>query len=154
MADHPNNQREHQRYETSIDAFFERIYPVKHKVDYQHVPPPPEKPSETRYPATTSNVSAQGLCLLSERRLQIGDTIALSAVLPKSNENIKMTGQVQWCRMVNPHRSQRGDFSTGVKVETIDGKKVLDTIVYDPTLKIFWSDILEKLVGKSLATSS
>ena len=56
---------------------------------------------------------------------------------------IPMEGEVRWSQP----SSKKGCFDTGLRIATVDGKTVSDTIYTDETYHITWSAVLESVFG-------
>ncbi len=146
------DKRKYERYDTDVEAFFQRIYNVKRKMDFRLVNTEDKKVSSTSFPASTLNISAQGICFVCDRRLKQGDTIALEVVLQDEKKTVHMEGLVRWARVIQASKGgakSRGkaQYAIGVKLITVDGYDVLKSIIYDPVYKVFWSNVLQALIG-------
>ena len=141
-----HEKRRHRRFGTEADIYFQVTYDVNTKVEFQVVGED-EKTKSEKYPATGKNVSAQGLCFVSEKQLDRGDKLYLEVYLPGIKDPVKMHGEVAWSHPLpsSPHDSST--FGTGVKLGDVDGKPVEETIHYDEEYKVTWSSVLESVLG-------
>jgi hypothetical protein len=61
---------------------------------------------------------------------------------------IHMQGEVRWCRPAPLNQEGGRLFDAGVKLETVEGKKVHESVYFDETYKIYWSSLLDTVLGK------
>ena len=142
------NKRRYERYDAEARVYFRLIYDVRTKVKFQIL----DKRNENRalsqkYIATCRNVSTEGLCFISNKVLKKGDFLYLELYMPTKEEPIQMEGQVRWSQAIPSKQKYEQKFDTGVKLATVDGKSVLDSIHHDGTNQIVWSSVLESVFG-------
>ena len=66
--------------------------------------------------------------------------------MPKQAAPILMTGEVRWCKEVSEKKDPQ-EFATGVKLLSVNGKPVANSIFFDQEEKIVWSAVLESIFG-------
>ncbi|MBF0532279.1 MAG: PilZ domain-containing protein [Candidatus Omnitrophica bacterium] len=95
--------------------------------------------------AAVKNVSAEGLCFVSNRRLKPGDRLDMELCLPGFKEVVRMEGEARWSA-----QSAAGEkiYDTGVRVKTVSGKSVPETVYFDQTYHLYWSAVLESILGR------
>jgi len=146
-------RRNASRYDTKVDIYFRIEYDLKTKVEYQVVDKNLSEKSE-KYSAISKNVSSCGLCITSNKKLDGGEHLAIEVYLPDSQEPIKMAGEVKWSRE-NPANSSEENFDTGIKINSVEGANVKNTVYFDEIYQVEWSILLEKILGnfKTIANS-
>lgn len=134
-----NERRQHQRYDTEVKISFTCPYDLETKLDYQVV----NKIKESKmYHGLTRNVSAAGLCFVSNHQLADGLILKMEVYPPGKDIPVVMTGEVRWCQQFDDDKAQ---YTTGVKVIEVDGKKIDDTVYFDETYQIYWSSVLQSV---------
>ena len=141
-----HERRKYERFETELKIHFYVAYDVQTKVEFQIVgtkETPPKK-----YPAVSRNVSAEGICIIAEKELANGQVLYLEVFLPGENQAIPMLGEVCWCKLVVSKKSASDKiFEIGIKLKTVEGKSVPDSIYFDQTHRLHWSIVLESVFG-------
>lgn len=144
----PSKERRHfERFDTDAQVHFRVTYEFKTKVRFQIVNDPHVKNNPPKYPALGQNVSAQGLCFISNRQLSEGDVLFLEVFVPGIREPLFMNGEVAWCRESSEHKGDEFRFAAGVKLIDVNGQPVDDSIHYDEENNITWSNVLESVFG-------
>ena len=138
-----NEIRRHDRYDTDVKAHFYVPYELKTKVNFQFKKNQPDESLNKRFSGISKNVSAGGICFVSELRLEPGDYILIDMYLPGIEQPIPMEGEVRWSR-VNEEGLQ---FYTGVQLLKVQDKPVEQTIYYDQEHQVIWSNVLEQVLG-------
>ena len=142
-----NDQRQHPRYETKVKVYFEIDYDLETSVKFQMVNPQ-EGTLSRQYTGVSKNVSVEGLCFTSKIKLNKGEKLKVEVYLPTSKEPIRMEGEVRWSKPLSPDKESNKEFDTGVRVISVEGKPVVDTIHFDANYQVYWSDLLESILGK------
>ena len=65
--------------------------------------------------ASTININAQGICLVVDKKLDLGQVVPLEIVLP-TREKITVTIKVIWVREVDKSNPLEKEFRMGVKI--------------------------------------
>lgn len=99
------------------------------------------------YHATTRNISAEGICFYSSQRLRKGDRLDLKFLIPGSSIPVYMQGRVCWSKSM-PKTEGMPDYDTGVHLTLIEGHSVRDSVHFDNEYNLYWSDVLENILGK------
>ena len=141
-----NDKRQYERYDTEIDIYFQVNYDVQTKVKYQKIDKTKGLLAAKKYSAISKNISAEGLCFRSERKLEIGDILYLEVYLPTEKDPIPMEGEVRWSQPIADSPGAQ-EFDTGVKILMVKGKSVTASIHFDKYHKIVWSVVLESVLG-------
>ena len=58
-----------------------------------------------------------------------------------------MEGEVRWSERVYPDKKYEDKFNTGLKLLTVEGKSVLESIHYDEANRVTWSVALDYVFG-------
>ena len=149
-----NNQRgiekrRHQRHDAEERVYFRIAYDVKTKVRFQILKDKDKNNSLfQKYPATCKNVSAEGLAFTSSKELMKGDCLHIEVYVPSKKEPIDMEGEVRWSQRLPSQPKYEQKFDTGVKLITVNGKSVLESIYHDGANQIVWSSALESVFGE------
>ncbi|MDD5292680.1 MAG: PilZ domain-containing protein [Candidatus Omnitrophica bacterium] len=139
-------RRKYERYETEAKVYFRVIYEIKTKVEFQ-IADKEEGTLSKKYPAMSKNISAEGLCFISDRQLKKGDRLYLELYLPKREQPIRMEGQVRWSQPASAEEKENNKFETGVKLTVVEGRSVMTSIHYDEANHLVWSITLESIFG-------
>jgi len=143
----PRRTKEHRksnRFETDVKVFFHYPYDINTKVDYQLRDKTTPKLLSPKYPGVSKNVSAEGFCFHSAQKLRGGDNLLIEVHLPGDSSAIALEGTVRWCQSTTKEEG----FDTGVKLLTVNGQSVHETIHFDERYHIEWSAVLEAILGK------
>lgn len=144
-----SNKRSSERFDKEARTFFYFHYDLKTKLNVENIIQK-EDPAATfpqKYPACSKNVSAEGLCFTSFHRLHGGDALHLDMFIDEDVEPIHMEGEVRWCQASFPGYEKIGLFDTGVRLLSIEGKPVPESIHFDEQYKIIWSEVLDTILG-------
>lgn len=153
MSDEPNSpaggieRRKYDRYETEIKIQFYVSFDMETRIDFRVKEKSTEKYSRQKYSAVSRNVSAEGLCFSSDRKLSQGDILALEVYLPAASEPITMGGEVKWSRRASQKTKEEELYDTGVMLITVNGEPVEKSIVVDNIHNVVWSSVLESIFG-------
>jgi len=142
------NKRGNLRYETQAKVYFQFAYDVETKVKFQLFDLKHKKSESKKYSGSGKNISVEGLGFTSPKQLHQGDTLDLEVYLPEDNHPIHMQGEVRWSEKKSSRRFFHSDFETGVKLISIEGKPVQNSIRFDQAYQVYWSDVLESVLGK------
>ena len=139
------NNRLHKRHELQRTDGEKFVYDLTTRMKYhlQHE----DAENLEDHDATIKNLSVNGLCFVADEQFNIGDPIFIDAIIT-DDEDVVMTGTVAWCMPFPIDETPTKYFSTGVELQEIEGKKVVDTIYYDEEYHVEWSDVLEKIFGR------
>ena len=148
MTDNSNQERrKYERYGTEIKVYFQVAYDIETVVKFQVVDTSENKVLSEKYSALSRNVSAEGLCFVSDRKLEKGNILHLEVYLPKAANPIPMKGEVRWSQPLPDGEKDAPQFMTGVRLTRIDSKPVADSIFFDKEHKMIWSAVLEAIFG-------
>ncbi len=142
------NRRRHLRYAIERQVCFDFAYDMETSVMFQVAR---EQRAKRKYRGVSRNVSAEGLCFVSNKKLDRGDRLDLEVYLPGQEQAIVMSGEVQWCEPTDRASlavSRRRPFQTGVQLVSVEGKPVRESIYFDATYQVAWSTVLESVLGK------
>ena len=137
-------KRKFERYDTEIKIYFQVSFNIKTVVKFIVVGKDKKKTHPKKHLALSKNVSAEGLCFSSVKKLEKGDVLYIEIYLPKQKRPILMEGEVRWSR---PVAGTKNKFDTGVHVATVSGKSVSDSIFHDEKNRVVWSAVLESVFG-------
>ncbi len=136
------DKRKYPRYETEVKIYFYLSYDIRTKVEFRVL----NNGVSKKYKAHSRNISAEGLCFRSEKKLTKGDILCLEVYLPKQKNPIAMEGVVRWSDPI-PSKSKRKIFETGIRLTVVNGEDVVKSIYHDTDNKVVWSIVLESVLG-------
>jgi hypothetical protein len=100
-----------------------------------------------KYSGLCQNVSAEGLCFVSHKKLNKGDHLLLEVYEPIIKGPVIMEARVRWCRQLPEDHKKYPMFHAGVRIVSVNGETVRDTIHIDKEYKVAWSIVLDSLFG-------
>jgi len=142
MIEPIKEKRKSDRFETDVKVYFYYPYDFDTKVDYQ-VRDKGQRLLSPKYSGISKNVSAEGLCFHSARQLRGGDHLLIELHLPGDASIIALEGTVCWCQ----GGETEAGFDTGVRLLTVNGQSVPETIHFDAQYRLEWSAVLEAVLG-------
>ncbi|MDP1853020.1 MAG: PilZ domain-containing protein [Candidatus Omnitrophota bacterium] len=140
-------RRKYLRYNTEVKIYFHVNYDLKTKVRFQVLDEKESMLLSKKYPALSRDVSAEGLRFNSGKELKKGNSLYLEVYLPRKKRPVRMTGQVRWSKKVLGSGSGKNKFDTGVKLLTVSGKPVSNSIYFDNESRVIWSTVLDSVFG-------
>ena len=138
-----SERRRHIRYDTEMKVYFHVKYDIKTRVKFTVI----DGGVVHKYSGLCKNVSAEGLCFVSKKILNKGDLLLIEVYEPIVKGPIIMEARVQWCRQIPDEDKKKHMFHAGVRIISVNGKSVHDTIHMDKEYKVIWSDVLDSLFG-------
>jgi hypothetical protein len=100
-----------------------------------------------KYFGLCNNVSAEGLLIVSKKKLAKDDILMLEVYDPVMKKPIKMEGQVKWCEGC-PGVSREHDMAyAGIQIIVVNGNPVVDSLYFDKKYMVVWSAVLESVFG-------
>jgi hypothetical protein len=148
MKNDPPNQRRYPRYETDVQVYFKVEFDFETKLQYQQVDKVNQHAVGDKHPATSKNVSVEGIAFNSSEQLKEGDVLNLEVFLPGGQSPIYMRGVVRWSSMKEFATRSGKSYDTGVKLMMVNGQPVGDTIYFDAAHQVYWSNVLESILGE------
>jgi hypothetical protein len=145
MSHIEHERRKYPRYDTGLNVSFYKKYDVKIRVKFVIIASILRSILAHRHFGLTKNVSAEGICFFSHNKLDEGDLLALNIYPPNIKNPVKMEGQVVWSREVPEENRGKIMYLTGIRVLTVDGQSVADSIHFDEEYKVIWSAVLDSL---------
>ena len=145
--DHSKEKRRYERFDTDKEVFFTVSYEIKTKINFQIIDQKSDKILPPKYLAVSRNVSAEGICFTSLRKLESGDVLILEVYALESKDPVFMEGTVKWSKSTSPAIEDEGKFDTGVQIVTVEGRSLTQTFVQDASHKVVWSAVLESVLG-------
>jgi hypothetical protein len=153
MVKRENEGRKFKRHDTEVKIYFDFAYDLETKVNFEFIDKKgkilPEK-----YEALSRNISVEGLCFLSNKKVVRGDFLHLEVYLPSAKDPIHMKGEVKWCRIFESSSDaslteKKGNpiYHAGVKLLFVNGQPVHETIHYDKEYDVNWSIVMETVLG-------
>jgi hypothetical protein len=108
-----------------------------------------------KYQAIGQNVSVEGLSFVSLQSVEQNDLLHLEVYLPSAKDPIHMKGEVIWCNTVLAppaqdapgKRQDQKSYHVGVKLITVGGTPVHESVHYDEEYQVYWSNVLESIFG-------
>ncbi len=147
MAHVASERRRHTRYDTEMKVYFDVKYDIKTRVKFAVI----DGNVVHKYSGLCENVSAEGLCFVSKKRLNKGDLLLMEVYEPSVKGPAIMAAQVRWCRQLPDDRRKTHMFRAGVRIISVNGKLVHGTIRMDEEYKVVWSNLLDSLFGNFAA---
>lgn len=144
MSDKKSEKRKFDRYSTDAKVFFQVVFDLKTKVDFQLLDKETRKARSRRYSALSKNVSIEGLCFCCGQKLNVGDLLLLEVEIPGKKSFVPMQGEVCWSTADHEESSK---FNTGVHLITVKDQAVDTTFQYNEQDQVVWSGVLEAIIG-------
>ena len=141
-----DNRRKYPRYDTDVKVEFRVPYDLKTEVDFKITEEMMEG-RENTYIGFSKNISVHGLSFESPKRLDPGDLLWIDLHLPKSGHVVFMQGEVCWCQSMGSSMDDKPRFQAGIQITKVDGLDVEQTVYFDKTYGVFWSELLERVLG-------
>lgn len=142
-----HDHRTYQRHPLKDKALVNFIYDFHANVDVRSAEAS-IKPAAIKCQGVCKNISAEGLCFVSRKKLKRGEKLDLKFYISADNPPLHMQGNVRWSKAVPGSRPRFSQFDTGLKLVTIEGRTVGDSIHFDEKYNLYWSDVLELISGK------
>ena len=98
MENDDMNKRRHARFQDRQEIKCSFVYDVDTQVDVEVKNKLSFMGVHERFIGYTRNLSAEGICFVSEKRLEPGQILMLEVHLPDSPEIVKMEGEVKWSK--------------------------------------------------------
>lgn len=148
MQEHTPERRKYKRYPTDAKVYFSVSYSLDVPMKFQVL----DKDTHTlvshdKHLAFGRDISLEGFSFTSDLQLQKGDRISLELYVPERKEPIHMEGEVRWSQRVYSEHKYENKFSTGLRLLTVEGKSVLESIHYDGANRVMWSAVLDYAFG-------
>ncbi len=141
-----DNRRKYQRYETDTRIEFRVPYDFEAEVDFRITEEIMEGRERT-YAGFSRDISIRGISFRSPKRLDPGDLLWMDFHLPKSDQVVFLRGEVCWCQALEVGIDAKAGFLAGVKINTVDGHDVDETVYFDKAYGVVWSELLERVLG-------
>jgi len=146
----PSERRKYLRYDTELKVYFRVKYDIKTRVRFQVMQDSLEGHSAHKYAGLCKNVSVEGLCFESKKKLQKGDILLIEVYEPIIKRPVFMDAEVCWSRKF-PKDVRRNTYYTGVRLISVNDRSVSDSIYFDKNYKVMWSAALDSLFGSFAA---
>ncbi|MFH1777946.1 MAG: PilZ domain-containing protein [Candidatus Omnitrophota bacterium] len=140
-------KRKYTRYGTEVKVYFHVDYELKTKIKFQVIDKCEYKYSQKKYLAISRDISAEGIGFISNKKLESGDFVYLELYLPEQKKPICMIGEVRWSEQTVAGKKSRDKFTTGVRLISVSGKLVSESIYFDEKNHLYWSIVLESVFG-------
>jgi len=147
MAKIEQERREYSRYDTEMKIHYQVTYDIRTRVKFQVMDSGNQKISLRKYSGLSKNISVEGLCFITKKKLHKGDAILLEVYVPNIRKPVRMEGQVQWTKKILAPSKQKDMYHTGVKLMSVNGKPVSPSIHFDEKYNIFWDSVLDAVFG-------
>jgi hypothetical protein len=138
-----NESRRHDRYDTEVKIHFYVPYDLTTKINFQFKKPPADPNLNKKFSGLTKNISAGGLCFVSDFKLERADYLLIELYLPSESKPIVMEGEVKWSKA----KEDGIHFYTGVQIAKVGGKPVEESIYFDQDHQVIWSAVLDQVLG-------
>ena len=143
--DNYKEKRKYERYGTEAEIFFSVSYDIKTVVKFQVVEE--RKTTDKKYSALSRDISIEGLNFTSDKKLKKGDLLLIELYPPGSKEPVYMGGEVAWCQPLPYKKDGKEIYQAGIKLISVNGKSVADSIYFDEKYQVMWSVVLESVFG-------
>lgn len=140
-------RRKYSRYDTELKVYFQVKYDIKTRVEFEVVESTHKDDVAHKYSGLCKNVSVEGLCFVSKKKLEKGDILMIEVFEPAVKNPVRMEGQVRWSERLPGEDEKEGVFHSGIQLISVGGKPVSDSIYFDKKYKIMWSAVLDSLFG-------
>ena len=140
-------RRRYERYDTEVKIYFRVSYDIKTKVEFQIVNKNKQRLLSEKHHGLSRNVSVEGMRFSSDKKLRKGEILYIGLYLPRQKEPISMIGKVRWSKMFFSRMQDKYVFDTGVKLMSVGEKSVSESIYFDEKHSVFWSIVLESVLG-------
>ncbi|MBM3253153.1 MAG: PilZ domain-containing protein [Candidatus Omnitrophica bacterium] len=147
MIEFEKERRKFERYDTEVKVYFRVNYDIKTKVKFRILSDNKQRRISREYSGLSKNIGVEGLRFVSKKKLEKGDMLLLKINIPNTEVFIQMEGEVRWSKRFSWKPKYRDMFHTGVRLISVNGKSVADSIHYDEEYKIVWSIVLESVLG-------
>lgn len=145
MEKNNEGKRKYQRYGIEMRLHFRVFYDFKTVVKFQVLDS--KKSACRKYSGVSKNISVEGLCFVSRKKLEKGNLLMLEFYAPTVKVPIPMEGEVRWCKQLPKDSKYKRLFHTGVKLIRVKSKSVMDSVYYDRKYNVNWSIVLETVFG-------
>lgn len=148
MQEHASERRKYKRYSTDAKVYFSVNYSLDVTMKFQVLDKDTHAPaSYDKHLAYGRDISLEGFSFTCDQQLQKGDRLSLELYLAEKKEPIRMEGEVRWSQRVYSENKYENKFSTGLRLLTVEGKSVLESIHYDGANRVMWSSVLDYVFG-------
>ena len=155
MAGQGKEKRKFKRYNTDVEVYFDFIYDLQTKVEFELIDRKGENISREKHSAISRNISVGGLCFASSKKVKQDDLLHLEVYLPGAKDPVCMKGHVEWCKPVPPSYEERileemeghRVFEIGVRLLCVNKDSVDESIHHDAAYDVDWSIVLESVFG-------
>lgn len=146
MAQKKEERRKYSRYGTQMKVFFQVKYDIRTKVEFKVLASKNDCESRS-HSGISKNISVEGLCFMSDKQLVKGDRLSLDVYAPNTKIPVAMEGEVCWSKRIEDNNDPKGVFNTGVKLISVNGRLVAESIHLDKEYQVVWSEALESVFG-------
>lgn len=141
--------RKYQRFDSERKVFYDFAYDFESMVEVEPIHSDEGViPQRFKYSGVTRNVSLEGLCFRADHELRRGDLLNLEVFIPGDDQPVHLLGEVRWTFLAEDEQKPESSFDTGVVLRTVEGKGVRETIHFDENYHVYWSDVLESILGR------
>lgn len=140
-------RRRYERRETNVRVRFQITYDVKTRVKFRIVGSNRRRHISRKYLGFGRDINVEGLSFVSRKKLEKSDMLLLEVYVPKVKVPVLMEAEVRWSKMLSGKEGGKNMFQTGVRLISVQGKSVSDSIYYDKKYKLMWSIVLEAVFG-------
>lgn len=140
-------RRKYFRYHTELKIDYQVNYDIRTKVKFQVLNIIKHKLGKKKYSGPSKNISVEGLCFVSNKELKKGNILFLEVYEPNTQAPIIMEGEVRWSQEIVQSEESEVKFYTGIKIISVNGQSVIDSISHDKDNDVDWSIVLETVFG-------
>jgi Tfp pilus assembly protein PilZ len=147
MEPRQQEKRRYKRHRTLRQKDYDFAYSVETRMECE-IEDEKKNPDHSKFNAYTQNLSAEGMCFVSEQKLTKGTPVHLSLFLPDCDEMVDMEGHVKWSLEKQAEQDHKKIFATGIQLDEVNGQLVSESIHYDELFRLQWSVVLESVFGR------
>ncbi len=147
MTKNMRDRRKYSHYDTELKIYFEVKYDMNTKIEFSVIKKSQNEAMKHKYAGICRNVSAEGLCFASEKKMKRGDLLLLDVYAPNTKKPVRMEGWVRWSRKLMRGPGATCAYHTGVLLISAGGNLIADSIYFDKDYKVAWSAALDSLFG-------
>lgn len=148
MAKNAKEKRSSDRYQANVDLKFSFCYDLETELKYKIVEDKDHKADPDIHKGTSKNISLKGLCFQSPVELHKGERLKVELLLPIIDSSVLMEGVVAWSQKADDLISKDYTYETGIEIQSVKGEPVKKSIYYDKEYHVYWSSVLESVLGK------
>lgn len=142
------DKRRHDRHDYRERVYFDFIYDFQAKVEFEPHSDKHSGASRKRHCGMTRNVSTQGLCFTSDVEVSPHSVLDIHVYVQGRADPVQLQGEARWVKLTTVDSHGNKHFEVGVHLTVVNNRPVQNTIHFDDKYRVYWSDVLESLLGE------